>query len=286
MTLGDLVPPILTLTSAPDGKVGLHVDLRAFENPMKEALRRAAIFLGYAYHSSEVLPLKSINLNAPIVLDVGVPDPIPYAEQKGYQTEFTQWAIGQGLIEIDQSYHRYLVSALDTLADVDDFVKTRRLPSPRKPNFANTWTVHEQFYATLGRRSPEHENESSYLRSLGNARNCLAHDSGVVTNRRMNGDTSVMPIRWPGRDMILIDKNGRRVVLPRDREHLVRAQDVGSTLSVEDVVREHDYAEGDRIALSQTDLSEIIFFYQILAMRVGSEMHGIVGEKMAAANKV
>lgn len=278
------MPSILTQTTDPDGKPGLHIDLGAFAAPMKEALRRAAIFLGYAFHSSEVVPLKSISLKAPIVLEVGVPDPIPPADRKNYQIEFTQWAIGQGLIEIDQSYHRYVVSALDALADIDDFLISRSLPGLRKPNLANTWKVHEQFYATLGQQSPGHADESGYLRSLGNARNCLAHDSGIVAKRRMVDGNSTMPVRWPGCDMIMIDQNGGRMVLQRDRKR--RAKDIGSQLSVEEVVREHHYAEGDRIVLSQTDLSEIIFFYQILAMKVDSEMHRIVGEKLAVANKV
>lgn len=252
---------------------------------MKEALRRAAIFLGYAFHASEIVPLKSISLKTPIVLDVGVPDPIPPVDRKGYQTEFTQWAIGQGLIEIDQSYHRYVVSALDALADIDDFLMSRSPPGPRKPNLANTWTVHEQFYATLGQQSPERADESGYLRSLGNARNCLAHDSGIVAGRRMVDGNSTMLVRWPGRDIIIIDQIGGRMVLQREREYRVRAEDIGSQLSVEEVVREHHYAEGDRIALSQTDLSEIIFFYQVLAMKVGSEMHRIVREKLAVANE-
>ncbi len=85
--------------------------------------------------------------------------------------------------------------------------------------------------------------------------------------------------------MIQIDQNGGRMKLRRDREHRVQAEDVGSQLRIEEVVREHAYAEGDRIALSQTDLSEIIFFYQILAMKVGGEMHRIVAEKLAIANK-
>jgi hypothetical protein len=111
--------PILNQTTGPDGKTGLHIDLAIFEAPMKEALRRATVFLGYAFHTSETAPLKSVRLNGPIILDVGVPDSFPPADRKRYQTEFTQWAIGQGLIEIDQSYHRYVVSALDTLADLD-----------------------------------------------------------------------------------------------------------------------------------------------------------------------
>lgn len=251
---------------------------------MKEALRRATIFLGYAFHSSKIVPLKSISLNAPIMLEVGVPDPIPTVDRKDYQTEFTQWAIGQGLIEIDQSYHRYVVSALETLADVDSFLENRSLSGPRKPKLANTWKVHEQFYTTLGQKSLEHEDESGCLRSLGNARNCLAHDSGIVTKRRMVDGNSRMTVRWPGHDMIMIHRNGDRMLLPRDRAHRVRADDIGSQLSVEEVIREHVYAEGDRILLSQTDLSEIIFFYQILAMKVGSEMHRIVGEKLAPTN--
>lgn len=251
---------------------------------MKEALRRAAIFLGYAFHSSEIAPLKSVTLKGPIVLDVGVPDTISPADRKGYQTEFTLWAIGQGLIEIDQSYHRYVVSALDTLADIEDFLQGQSLQCHRKPNLANTWKVHEQFYANLGQQSTKHEEESGYLRSLGNARNCLAHDGGTVTRRRMVDGNSIMVVRWPGRDMVKVHPNGNRVVLPRDRSFRVREEDIGSQLSVVEVLREHDYAEGDRIGLSQTDLSEIIFFYQILAMKVGGEMHRIVDEKMAALN--
>jgi hypothetical protein len=272
--------PILTQTTGPDGKTGLHVDLAIFEAPMKEALRRATVFLGYAFHTSQVAPLKSVRLNGPIILDVGVPDSFPPADRKRYQTEFTQWAIGQGLIEIDQSY-RYVVSALDTLTDIESFLRGQSLIGHRKPNLANTWAVHEQFYAKLGQQSNEHQDESGYLRCLGNARNCLAHDGGTVTRRRMVDGRSTMAVRWPGRDMLKVDQNGSSSVLPLDRSFRVLEEDIGSQLSVVEVIREHDYAEGDRIRLSQTDLSEIIFFYQILAMKIGSEMHRIVGEKMA-----
>lgn len=251
---------------------------------MKEALGRAAIFLGYAIHSSKNVPLTSVTLEAPIVLDVGMPDPIPLADRKRYQAEFTQWAIGQGLIEIDQSYQRYVVSAIDTLADLTEVLTTRELATPRKPNLANTWTVHKQFYENLGQQSLERTTESNYLRSLGNARNCLAHDSGLVTERRINNGESTLLVSWPGRDTILIDKDEERTVLQRDRSYCVRAKDVGSKFRIKEVVREHHYAKGERIIFSQTDLSEIIFFYQILAMKVSCEMHRIVGEKQLVSD--
>src|SRR5206468_981705 len=49
-------------------------DLAAMERPMREALRRAAVFLGYAVRSTEGAPLASVSLNAVIELDVGVGD--------------------------------------------------------------------------------------------------------------------------------------------------------------------------------------------------------------------
>ena len=52
----------------------IHVDLAATERPMREALRRAAVFLGYAVRSTEGAPLASVSLNAVIELDVGVGD--------------------------------------------------------------------------------------------------------------------------------------------------------------------------------------------------------------------
>ncbi|WP_146036494.1 hypothetical protein [Pseudotabrizicola formosa] len=210
-----------------------------------------------------------------------MPNPLPPADRKRYQTEFTQWAIGQGLLEIDQSYHRYVVSALDTLTDLESFLRDQSLMGHRKPNLANTWAVHEQFYAKLGQQSTKHEDESGYLRSLGHARNCLAHDSGTVTKIRMADGKSTMAVRWPGRDLINVDQSGNRSVLPLNRTYRVRKDDVGSQLVIQDVVREHNYSEGDRVSFSETDLSEIIFFYQILAMKIGAEMHRIAREKMA-----
>ncbi|MBJ6987935.1 MULTISPECIES: hypothetical protein [unclassified Devosia] len=251
---------------------------------MKEALRRAAVFLGYAFHSSQITPLESVSLKAPVVHSVGVPHPIPIADRKSYQIEFTQWAIGLALVEIDQNYHRYVVSALDTIADIDEFLISGNLPGIHKPNMKNTWTVHDLFYATIGQNSSQSTDESDYLRSLGNARNALVHDSGIVTQLRLVGDSSTMFVRWPGRDMIRIDQNGSTRVVQQDREYQVQAGDIGSQLSVLDVVREHSYVLGDRITLSQTDLSEIIFFYQILAMKVGGVMHQIIAEKLAIAN--
>jgi hypothetical protein len=242
---------------------------------MQEALRRATAFLGYAVNSTEGSPLSSVRLKAPIELSVGVPDPLPMEQRLIFQRQFRNWAVGQALIELDQSYQRFVVSSIQTRTDLEHFRVHRTLCSTQKPNLANTWMVHEQFYSPAGHTDQGHLDESGYLRSLGNARNCLAHDSGLVTERRLTeGDT--MPVRWPGRDMYQTLHSGERQLLPRDRPFKAHRQDVGTTLSVEGVVRERIYRAGDTLLFSSTDLSELIFFYQILAMQIGAELHKLV----------
>lgn len=239
---------------------------------MKSALKNAGFYMGYAVHIADRAPLSSVRLDVAINLEIGVPDPIPPGERKRYQVQFRDWAIGQCLIELDQSYQRYVVGAMDTKRDINEFKRTKGLANIGKSNLANTWTVHEAFYAEIPSRTARSRTEAEYLRTLGNSRNCLAHDSGLVTARRLTeGDT--MPVRWPGIDMFSTSPDGTRRLLRRDKSVRVRREDVGHTLSVEDVVREHLYHVNDQVALAPTDLAEIIFFYQQLAMEVCGEMH-------------
>ncbi len=140
-----------------------------------------------------------------------------------------------------------------------------------------------EFYADAGQKSPNHDQEARFLRSLGNARNCLAHDSGVVSaNRLIEHDK--MPVRWMGRDMVQAQPDGSKRIIPQDRPFIIQTGDVGLPVSVEDVVRERLYAEGERVEFSPTDLGEIIFLYQILAMQVGGEMHRFVNEAIQSLN--
>jgi hypothetical protein len=86
-----------------------------------------------------------------------------------------------------------------------------------------------------------------------------------------------MPVKWRGMDMFQL-RDGEKKRLPRDQGFLVQPEDVGTQLSVEEVIRERVYKVGDKIELFPTDLAEIIFFYQKLAMAVGASMHTFVHE--------
>lgn len=155
-----------------DGTTVLHVDLPAFEWMMKRALHNASLYLAYAVQSTKNPPLQSMRLEGPLEFCIDdLPDPIPDDEKAKYQQQFLDWAIGQALIELDQSYQRYLVTALNTIADCEHYLATRTLPAP-KTMLENTWTLHERFFDGVDRTEAELA-FSGYLRSLGNGRNCL-----------------------------------------------------------------------------------------------------------------
>ena len=79
-------------------------------------------------------------------------------------------------------------------------------------------------------------------------------------------------------DLYQVSDNGDRLLQPRDRPFKVRRKDVGKQLEWVQLVRERIYKAEDTIFFGPTDLSEIVFFYQTLAMRVGAELHRIVEE--------
>ncbi len=113
----------------------------------------------------------------------------------------------------------------------------------------------------------------SHAPAKGNPKSqqALVHDSGLVSARRLT-EGNTMPVRWRGRDMFQL-KDEAKKRLPRDQKFVVQPEDVGIPIFAEDVIRERIYKVGDKIDLSPTDLAEIIFFYQILAMTVGACMH-------------
>ena len=122
------------------------------------------------------------------------------------------------------------------------------------------------FYEQFGRIGDAHEAEQKMLWSLVNARNCLAHFSGVVTARHLHGKRELI-VSWRGIDLVHLNDEVERI-LPRDAPYLVAQEDVGSTIRADEIKRERSFREGEVIRLSEVDIAEIIAFYRYLALDV------------------
>lgn len=161
---------------------------------------------GYAYGVSQQPPLETVSLNGMVEFDVGIPEVLSPLQQEEYKSEFTAWSIAHALSELDQSYQRFTASCLTVAKSFAAYISTGILPKDAKLILSSSCSTHEKFFAHLGKDSVENKSMSDHLRTLVNARNCLAHDSGVVTQMRLtNGDT--MPITWVGTDVFQIGKD-------------------------------------------------------------------------------
>jgi hypothetical protein len=245
---------------------------------MQAGLRRASAFLGYGVKTTEGKPLRSLTLASMVSYDP-LPDPLPPDDAHYFQTEFRSWVVGQGLIELDQTYHRFLSTALDTYDQLAAIAAGTKDLITHRPRLENTANLHALFYK---KRLPEDQSKlvtSGHLRSLVNARNCLAHDSGLVTPRRLT-DGETMQIRWLASDVVM-SRDGEEILVPREQPLVVAPEHVGAQLTAKQVVREQSYRIGDRVFLSAQDLAEIIFFYQLLAMGVAGSLHSYFKEVSA-----
>ena len=265
------------------GQKLLALDLAALRSPMIKSLHRVEVFIGYAHHTTRGEPLSSVRLEAPMALSVGVPSSIPEAQRKPYQDDYRGWIVGQALIEIDQSYQRFAACCLEILRYVDAAIKTGRHYRGKQPS-ENTWNLHKAVYDHLKDRSERHIQESSFLRTLGNARNCLVHDSGIVTERRTN-DGDRLRIRWRGYDCTAADDAGEVITLPRDKRISIAEAGVGRMINLNVVTRELLHRVGDRVSLTHYDLSEILFFYSDLFNVLCQDLQKIIETKAAEARR-
>lgn len=261
----------LSTIRLPDGRTNLHLNFGVLQRPFQNSIKRTAVFLAYAHNTEKLAPLAHINIDTAIHYDIGLPDQIPPQDRKKYKNEFISWTLGQILTELDQTYHRFADRASDVLKRTKKFSRTGELDEESPVSFKNTWAVHDGFYACSGSVTSDHIYESLCLRSLGNARNCLIHDSGIVTGMRIVEDGK-LPVRWIGTEMLLTDPNGRTKVLPAGMVHRATKADIGSQLSTEIIKRERFFVIGDQLSLTRPDLNEIVWFYYKLALRLNIEL--------------
>jgi hypothetical protein len=109
------------------------------------------------------------------------------------------------------------------------------------------------------------EPDTSALRSLSNARNCLTHSAGVVVPRYAHSNGA---LRWTGLEARL--QQGEQYVVMPPVIDMLQAPDPskGAQVVVEVVEREKRFAVGTKIELAPGELHEICFYYQRLTDQV------------------
>lgn len=248
---------IAKITPAGGGRWRIEMNYQDWWEDLFEGLRRAQTCLTYGVHATSQEPLQSIVLDATVPFTAPA-DPLSPQDATRRQQDFRAWVIGQALLELDQVFNRFLLSALQTITALKEIRTGKRGPSQKTPNI-NTSVLYLDLFKRSGvNLDGDNFNYGRFLDTLSNARNCLAHDSGIVTEKRLRD--GVAAVRWCGQ-VAFSERDGVKTLLPRVDAPIVKPEDVGKSITIERIDREQVYRLGERIRLEPHDLAEIIWFY-------------------------
>lgn len=249
----------------------LNFDINGMQQRAYVGVRRAAAFLGLSERMLEGEFPKSLTLGRSIKRQF-LPDPIPDEIVPELRENWRTWVTGNALRELDQFLSLYLDEAYDiteqakmVAGDLPPHHEWRRID--RTTNVAEK---HRRVLEAAGRFAAAHVEDQSCLVSLSNARNCLAHDLGIVTPKRATD--GALAVLWLALRTVI--EQGDRVVVLEEQDLPFETDPEGGDahVMIRIEIAERRFAVGDHILFTPDDLLGICLFYQIVIDRVAQAL--------------
>ncbi|MGE0022572.1 MAG: hypothetical protein AB7S70_02950 [Hyphomicrobium sp.] len=249
----------------------VHIDFEQLGNLAHTGVRRAVLFMGLGLNAAHRKEFRDYQLHKLPILpgQTGLPieffpDNLPAERVDEFKSEFATWITGCGLRELTEHYAIMLDQIHHgALAVYQERKKLDSIGDPAK--------VHQKFHRfgvpaklkSLSESFGVKTKHAESVSSLYEARNCLTHDFGNVTTKRVNhGDTLVLT--WLALDMLAQGvETGQEIPLahligqptPEETNILMRSSERHRVLKV-----------GEKLKLSQQDLWEICYFFNAHAI--------------------
>ncbi|MEQ8640447.1 MAG: hypothetical protein RIE31_07575 [Alphaproteobacteria bacterium] len=220
---------------------------------------RAAMLMAYGWNCSIEASEADFHLDGFIQLINAPRDPTP-TQMDAFRDDYRAWIIGNGF--------RELVAALEPLLDFVHMViayADARMKNKRSRDANQACDKFERHglalkFDQLRRRHGIDTRLSDHFETLTQARNCLTHRGGIVTDKDCNtGDG--LRITWLGFDSSITEGGGREHVLTLDSKGPIDSSkfegEDNPKLNIEWVNREALFRPGRRIYLPPRTLQEI-----------------------------
>lgn len=250
-----------------------HVDLDQILAIAHTGVRRASVFAGLGLNAMRLEEFSDYALastSLPIIAGKelrpvfsAVPTGLPKEIVDNYKAEFGFWIINNGLRELVETFALFL----DNLHSVALFFSIRN--GKFKGDFD---TLQKAFHhhpglgwklRILKERFDIVPKDSEFLESLYDARTCLSHRLGLVTQLRDCGEDGLLHVKWVGLKVTFIGEESgveKPIVqgTPTDEAGHLVIHFVEKTLTFE---------PGEQIRVSREDLSEMCFFVSKVAQQ-------------------
>lgn len=243
-------------------------EIRLDRNTLRETaylgVRRAAAFLAIGLNTTEEYIPQSLALTNLSMWHL-FPEPLPEQSAREAVKEFRTWLISNALRELDAHFSLFLDNTC--FAVRLSKLHGTRVRTDHVIKMITAETNAAKKYGIVMNELGEDKPGASMLWSLSNARNCLTHNRGVVTDRYSNSSGS-LSIKWLGIQGRLV-QGEHQIILPPIFDAL-QAPDPSKEAFVEIAMieREKRFGIGQRIELTPNDLHEICFYYLRLTDQV------------------
>ena len=223
-----------------------------------KGVRRASVFMGLGVNAALDEQFKAYQLSVITNIQL-VPENVSDETLSHFKDEFRIWVEAAGLRELSETFASYLDAlhhACLVLKTVQAKASTSKIEE-KQSSFAmegipNKLNILRQRFSV----EPEH---SSYIVSIGRARNCLAHRRGIVGVNDLRDDKE-LEIMWLGMDMFVETPSGEKHYLNEPLKEGIYLPN-GGTVKIQFVERKRTFSLGAKLTLSTRDLAEICWFY-------------------------
>lgn len=250
-----------------DGQ-SIDVNLSQVRRIVELGVNRASLFMGFALNAASRDDVADCSLtdHASIAPKTGKPE-----DMDCFRREFKQWVVLCGLREIVEAFNLFL----DRVAEVccliavskgelkhDEMekkinqVRNKGLPGKHR-ELEQCFDVSTQYIGDLI--------------SISKARDCLAHNMGIVTKQHVD-DSGKMVLTWHGAiDCVLRDVHGNCHVLGFDTQQAITLE--SPSLYLESVQRQKEYASGQVLDLSAQDVAELCTCARLASMQIVKKVY-------------
>ncbi|GAA0637276.1 hypothetical protein [Brevundimonas lenta] len=247
------------MTDAIPQRQQITINADALRNIGMRGVNRAAGFLGLAFRRPDQ-PLPTTVTMAGFNRYQFLPEPLPEDLAGELVLEFNAWLIGNALQELDRHFSLFVdeVWRLMDLTDAHEKVVAAGFKVSEISGDTNAARKYEKVAERLG--IPDAR--SDRLWSISNARNCLAHAAGTVTERHANDDRQRLKLVWLASEVRLVQGDEFVII----GEHPIQAPDPAQEARVEMQMldRALTFAVGEHVRLTPVQLHELCLYYAIV----------------------
>jgi len=231
---------------------------------LRSGVRRADVFMGIGLNAAEADPAISHVLSPDNLHHINLVKTDLTAEEKAHvASEFGKWVRANGLRELIETVSLFLDKLYLPLFAIHHGANKSGKKLER-PGQLERLGIIDKIDAMSDLLSVSDE-DKRVLGAMNRMRNCYAHRRGVVGQRDLDEEATVMTVRWNAFEIQVKEPDGN--IIP-EAELYDRVLEQGGLVQLKVVERTRSFKEASELVLEKRDLKEIC----LSALTIGQRM--------------